>query len=74
MDHFREAACCSSAVVQRAVQQKMICIKGVPGVTMTLKKAISNLNPTQMEKAHHVEAADDWCRELGVAEENCQSR
>ena len=32
---FKEAACCSSAVVQGEAQQKMVCVRGVPGVTGT---------------------------------------
>ena len=43
------AACCTSAVVQRAARQKMVCARGVPGVTGTLGKANSHFDPTQTE-------------------------
>ena len=44
---FKEAACYPSAVVQRAARQKMLCVRGVPGVTGTLRKANSHFNSTQ---------------------------
>ena len=44
---FKEAACCSSAIVQRTAQQKMVCVTGVPGETGTLGKANSYFDPTQ---------------------------
>ena len=31
--NFKEAACYPSAVVQGAARQKMVCVRGVPGVT-----------------------------------------
>ena len=45
--NFKEAACCPSAVVQRAARQKMVCVRGVPGITGTLGKANSHFNRTQ---------------------------
>ena len=45
--NFKEAACYPSAVVQGAARQKMVCVRGVPGVTGTLGKANSDFNPTQ---------------------------
>ena len=46
---FEEAACYSSAVVQGGGLhgEKMVCVRGVPGVTGTLGKANSHFNPTQ---------------------------
>ena len=44
---FKEAACYPSAVGQGATRQKMVCMRGVPGVTGTLGKANSHFNPTQ---------------------------
>ena len=45
---FEEAACYPSAVVQGAARQKMLCLRGVPGVTTgTLGKANSHFDPTQ---------------------------
>ena len=44
---FKETACYLSVVVQRAARQKMLCVRGVPGVTETLGKTISHFNPTQ---------------------------
>ena len=47
--------------------EKMVCVRGVPGVTGTLGKkrltANSYLNPTQLGLGprHHVETAADWC-------------
>ena len=46
--NFKEDACYPSTVVQGAAQQKMICVRGVPGVTGTLGKANSHFNSTQM--------------------------
>ena len=43
----KEAACYPSAVVQGAARQKMVCVRGVPGVTGTLRKTNSDFNPTQ---------------------------
>ena len=37
--NFKEAACCPSAIVQGVHGEKMVCVKGVPGVTGTLGKA-----------------------------------
>ena len=47
MADFKEAVCCSSAVVQGAARQKIVCGIGVPGVTGTLGKTNSHFNPTQ---------------------------
>ena len=49
--------------------KKMVCVKGVPGVTGTLGKTNSHLNPTQTgrEPHHHVEAAVDWCSSIFLA-------
>ena len=44
---FKEAACYPSAVVQGAARQKMVCVRGVPGVTGTLGKANSHFDPAQ---------------------------
>ena len=43
--------------------EKMVCVRGVPGVTGTLWKANSHFNPTQTGWGphHHVEAVIDWC-------------
>ena len=43
--------------------EKMVCVRGVPGVTGTLGKANSHFDPTQTGQGphHHVEAAVDWC-------------
>ena len=43
--------------------EKMVCVRGVPGVTETLGKPNSHFNPTQtgLGPHHHVEAAVDWC-------------
>ena len=46
---FKETARYLSAVVQGAARQKMICVRGVPGVTGTFGKTNSNFNPTQTE-------------------------
>ena len=53
---FRKAACCSSAVVQRAARQKMVCMRGLPGVTGTLGRptAIS----TQTKRASTSQSLD----------------
>ena len=45
--NFKEAGCYPSAVVQGAAQRKMVCVRGVLGVTGTLGKANSHFNPTQ---------------------------
>ena len=44
---FKEAACYPSAVVQGAARRKMVCVRGVPGVTGTLGKANSHFDRTQ---------------------------
>ena len=47
-------------------REKMVCVRGVPGVTGTLGKTNSHFNPTQMGRGphHHVEAAVDWCSSI----------
>ena len=44
---FKEAACYPSSVVQGLHGEKMVCVRGVPGVTGTLGKANSYFNPIQ---------------------------
>ena len=60
--NFKEAACYPSAVVQGLHGKKMVCVRGVPGVTGTLGKANSHFDPTQTDRGphHHVESAVDW--------------
>ena len=43
--------------------EKMVCVRGVPGVTRTLDKANNHFDPIQTGRGqhHHVEAAVDWC-------------
>ena len=43
----KEAACYPSAVVQWLHGEKMVCVRGVSGVTGTLGKANSHFNPIQ---------------------------
>ena len=49
--------------------EKMVCVRGVPGVTGTLGKANSHFNPTPMLLGlhHHVQAAGDWCSSILLA-------
>ena len=67
--NFKEAACYPSAVVHGAARQKMDCVRGVPGVTGTLRKANSHFDSTQTDWGphHHVEAAVDWCSSILLA-------
>ena len=60
--NFKEAACYPSAVVWGLHGEKMVCVRGVPGVTGTLGKINSHFDPTQTGRGphHHVEAAADW--------------
>ena len=44
---FKETACYPSADVQGTARRKMVCVRGVPGVTGTIGKANSHFNPTQ---------------------------
>ena len=44
---FKEAACYPFSVVQGLYGEKMVCVRGVSGVTWTLGKADSYFNPTQ---------------------------
>ena len=44
---FKEVACYPSAVVQGAAWRKMVCVRGVPGVTGTLRKTNNHFNRTQ---------------------------
>ena len=43
--------------------EKMVCVRGVPGVTETIGKANTHFDPTQTGRGphHHLEAAVDWC-------------
>ena len=43
--------------------EKMVYVRGVPGVAGTLGKTNSHFDPTQTGRGthHHVEAAVDWC-------------
>ena len=45
--NFQEAACSPSVVVQGAARQKIVCVRGVPGVTGTPVKANSHFDPTE---------------------------
>ena len=44
---FKRAVCCSS-VIQGVAKRKMVCARGVPGVTGTLGKANNHFDPTQI--------------------------
>ena len=67
--NFKAAACYPSAVVQGAARQKMVCVRGVPGVTGTLGKANSHFDPIQTGWGPHqyVEATVDWCSSILLA-------
>ena len=60
---FKEAGCSPSAAVQEHHGEKMVCARGVTGVTGTLGKANIHFNPAQWGRGphHHVETAVDWC-------------
>ena len=47
----------------------MVCVRGVPGVTGTFKKANSHFDPTQTGRGPHydVEATVDWCSSILIA-------
>ena len=49
--------------------KKMVCVRGVLGVTGTLRKANSHFDPTQTGRGphHHVEVAVDWCSSILLA-------
>ena len=49
--------------------KKMVCVRGVPGVTGTLRKANNHFDPTQTGWGlhHHVEAAVDWYSSILLA-------
>ena len=49
--------------------EKVVCVRGVPGVTGTLGKANSHFALTQTGRGpyHHVEAAVDWCSSILLA-------
>ena len=49
--------------------EKMVCVRGVPGVTGTLGKDNSHFDPTQTGRRphHHVEAAVDWYSSILLA-------
>ena len=67
--NFKEAACYPFAVVWGLHGEKMVCVRGVPGVTGTLGKANSHFDPTQTGRGphHHVEAAVDWYSSILLA-------
>ena len=44
---FKEAACCPLLSFKGQHGEKMVCMRGVPGVTGTLGKANSHFDPTQ---------------------------
>ena len=44
---FKEAACCSSAVVHGAAWRKKEYVRGISGITKTLGKAKSHFESTQ---------------------------
>ena len=66
---FKEAGCYPSAVIQGAARQKMVCMRGVPGVAGLSGKPTAIL--TQPKRGwgphHHVEAAVDWCSSILLA-------
>ena len=47
--NFKKATCCPSAVVQGAARRKMVCVRGMPGITGTLGKANNHFDQTQTE-------------------------
>ena len=49
--------------------EKMVCVRGVCGVTGTLEKANShfNSNQTGLGTHYHVEPAVDWCSSILLA-------
>ena len=49
--------------------EKMVGVRGVPGVTGALRKANSHLTQPRRgwEPHHHVEAAVDWCSSILLA-------
>ena len=49
--------------------EKMVCVRGVPGVTGTLRKANSHFDPIQTGWGpyNHVEAAVDWYSSILLA-------
>ena len=67
--NFKEAECYPSAVVLGLHGEKMVCVRGVPGVTGTLGEANSHFDPTQTGRGphHHVEAAVDSCSSILLA-------
>ena len=66
---FKEAACYPSAVVRGLHGEKMVCVRGVPGVTGTLGKANSHFDQPKRGWGphHHVEAAVDWYSSILLA-------
>ena len=59
---FKEAVCCPSAVVQGQHGEKMVCVREMPRVTGTLRKANNHFDPIQVKSGsrgphHRVEAA-----------------
>ena len=49
--------------------EKMLCVRGVPGVTRTFGRANSHFDPTQTGRGphHHVKVAVDWCSSILLA-------
>ena len=49
--------------------EKMVCVRGVPGVAGILGKANNHFDPTQTGRGthHHDEAAVDWCSSILLA-------
>ena len=49
--------------------KKMVCVRGVPGVTGTLRKATTILTQPKWDWGphHHVKAAIDWCSSILLA-------
>ena len=49
--------------------EKMICMRGVPGITGTVRKTNSHFDPTQTGRGphHHVEAAVNSCSSILLA-------
>ena len=66
---FKEAAYYPSAVIQGLHSEKMVCVRGVPGVTGILGKTNSHFNPTQIRlgTAPPRCGAVDWCISILLA-------
>ena len=66
---FKVTACYFSAVVQGLHGEKMLCVRGVPGVTETSERPTAILTQSKQDWGphHHVEAAVDWCSSILLA-------